>query len=213
MAKGIVKKTPTATTRKHPGSIKVTSVDTPADEGRVGTLVDFDDPGFNVFENDYVEIQFLTPTACKATKKYYAKGIVRELPSTSTPNGKLMVTVFAPNELGIHKNSDLSYNNYDAMPLRVNDYVDFINMNASSCDAIRKIENCGELIMKPEGQSGGMLKVWSIGNPNNGVAVGQNLTFKMPSQASSPFELRDMIEFQFKSDGTAEYVQVIHPFL
>ncbi len=210
MAKGIIKDVPTITSRIHPGKVEITEVDDSRDADLVGRLLEFADPGFSISQKDYVELTITSPTECNVTKKILSKGIVRDVPPSEGSQGKLMVTIAIPNEYGIIKNKDLKFNNYSAITLQQNDYVEFINMTATECDVIRKIESRGELQLIPlNPETAGIIKVKQAAE-NSGVPLGTNLPFNLPTPTPSPFNVRDMVEINI-TNGQCEYVQLLEP--
>lgn len=211
MSKGIVKLTPSITKNKHPGKLQVTEVQGAGNQGLIGTEIDFESPTFVVSVGDYVEFALNLAGTSTATKMIFSRGIVRELNNAVSGLGRLMVTVVNPNQKGVERGTDLWFYNYDSIPLVVNDYVEFINMSETHCQAIRKIDCVGSIQLLP-GANPGTIIVSKVANNTVGVQVGSTITFPMPSPVPVPFHSFDIVEFRVVGQGAGEYVQLLSPF-
>jgi hypothetical protein len=212
MSKGIVKKTPTITKNSHPGKLQVKEVEGAGNQGLLDTEIDFLSPSFVVSEWDYVEFDLNLAGTSMATKMIHSRGIVRELNNPNNGMGRLMVTVVNPNDKGVVRGMDLWFYNYDSIPLAVDDYVEFINMSATECQAIRKIQCVGSIQLLP-GANPGTIIVSKVGTNSAGVSVGSTITFPLPSPVPNPFQSFDIVEFRVVGPGAGEYVQLLSPRL
>ena len=207
MSKGIVKITPLVTKRKHPGKLQVTEVEGAGNQGLIGTEIDFDSPTIPVSIGDYVEFTLNLAGLNTATKKIFSRGIVREVLNPSTGLGTLRVSIVNPNSVGVTPLRDLSFYNYDSLPLVVNDYVEFINMSATHCQVIRKIECVGSVQQIP-GATPGTLLVSKVGANTVGVNANASISLTLPFPVS--IQQSDVVEFRVVGPGAAKYVQLLN---
>ena len=208
MSKGIVKITPTVTRRKHPGKLEVKEIEGADNQGLLNTQIDFDSPTIPVSVGDYVEFSLNLAGMSTTTKKIFSRGIVRELNNPTTGLGTLRVTVVNPNSVGVSILRDLSFYNYDSLPLAVNDYVEFINMNATDCQVIRKIDCVGTIQSLP-GADPATMKVNKVGYNTVGISVNSIIPLTLSYLGTAPFRVSDVVEFRVVGRDAAKYVQLL----
>lgn len=210
MSKGIVKKTPSVTSKYNPGKLQVREIEGAGNQGLLNTEIDFDtSPTFAVEVGDYVEFALSLGGTNYPIRKVFSRAIITELANPQTgQRNRLMVTAANPNSVA-QSHSTLTFDYYGPFPLATGDYVEISHANAVNCQVIRKIE-CVGTIQSISGGSSGTMQVNKVKTNIGGLSVGSSIPLTLSYIGTAPFNVSDVVEFRVVGQGAGKYVQLLN---